>query len=119
MLAPILAEIEAACDELSNPFTHWRPIRWYQLPAKFQTLIDEWLTVKLPFAAFVPTFRGQRLPDATEIFPRQIRQRGFLIGDKPKGDFRLEIDWIRAYAKEKSKSSSSSANLRQPFEGRE
>jgi len=82
-------------------------------------LIDEWLTVKLPFAAFVPTFRGQRLPDATEIFPRQIRQRGFLIGDKPKGDFRLEIDWIRAYAKEKSKSSSSSANLRQPFEGRE
>ncbi|MFC1713317.1 CIA30 family protein [Candidatus Poribacteria bacterium] len=65
--------------------------------SEFQTTADKWTNIKLPFEGFVPTFRGQVVPDAPELTPGKIRQLGFLIADKKEGSFRLEIDWIGAY----------------------
>jgi monofunctional biosynthetic peptidoglycan transglycosylase len=63
----------------------------------FTTKVDTWITVRVPFSEFVPTFRGRVLTDAPPLAPDQIRQIGFLIADKQEGSFRLEIDWIQAY----------------------
>jgi NADH dehydrogenase [ubiquinone] 1 alpha subcomplex assembly factor 1 len=67
--------------------------------AEFQTSAREWLTVKIPFKSFIPTFRGQRVPNVPKLRPGNIRQIGFLIADMREGVFRLEIDWISAYTK--------------------
>jgi monofunctional biosynthetic peptidoglycan transglycosylase len=63
----------------------------------FDTVADAWITVRAPFSAFVPTFRGRPLRDAPPLDSAQIRQIGFLIADKQAGPFQLEIDWISAY----------------------
>jgi len=56
-----------------------------------------WTTVKLPFGAFAPTFRGRVLPRAEALDPARIVTFGLLIGDKQAGPFRLEIAWIGAW----------------------
>jgi monofunctional biosynthetic peptidoglycan transglycosylase len=66
----------------------------------FSTTADTWITVRMPFSEFVPTFRGRVLRDAPLLAPAQIRQLGLLIADKQEGAFRLEIDWIKAYKTE-------------------
>ena len=65
--------------------------------ADFDTVTDAWITVRVPFSAFVATFRGRQLRDAPPLDSAQIRQIGFLIADKQAGPFQLEIDWINAY----------------------
>ena len=65
--------------------------------SEFQTTVDKWISIKLPFEGFVPTFRGRVVSDAPELTPGMIRQLGFLIADKKEGSFKLEIDWIGAY----------------------
>lgn len=65
--------------------------------AEFQTTAGKWLTVKLPIDNFIPTFRGRRVLDAPKLRAENIRQIGFLLGDKRQGPFKLEIDWIKAY----------------------
>ena len=63
----------------------------------FNTRDNEWATIKLPFADFLPTFRGRILKNIEPIESGNIRQLGFLISDKQAGAFALEIDWIKAY----------------------
>ena len=63
----------------------------------FTTLPDQWNTIKLPFSSFKPTFRGRTLYNVGPLQPLDIRQIGFLIGDKQEGNFALEVDWIKAY----------------------
>lgn len=63
----------------------------------FDTTKDEWTEVDLPLSAFDAAFRGQALPDHPPIDPAKITSMGFLIADKQEGQFRLEIDWVRAY----------------------
>jgi len=65
--------------------------------ADFDTVADAWITVRAPFSAFVPTYRGRQLRDAPPLDSAQIRQIGFLIADRQAGPFQLEIDWISAY----------------------
>jgi monofunctional biosynthetic peptidoglycan transglycosylase len=65
--------------------------------ADFKTTPGEWMTVKIPFKSLEPTYRGRTVPDAPDLRPEDIRQIGFLIGDKREGSFRLEIDWIQTY----------------------
>ncbi|MEM8885653.1 MAG: CIA30 family protein [Planctomycetota bacterium] len=68
--------------------------------AKFKTeRSDEWTTVRLPFSAFKPTFFGEviRGRNAKPLDRAQIGTIGFIIYDKLAGDFRLEVDWIKAY----------------------
>jgi len=63
----------------------------------FATNDDEWLTVNADFKDFVPSFRGRRVPGAPALDPARIQQIGFLISDNQQGNFRLEIDSIKAY----------------------
>ena len=63
----------------------------------FETEVDKWITVRVPFADCVPVFRGRILKDVDPISPKQIRQIGFLISDKQEGEFKLEIQRIEAY----------------------
>jgi hypothetical protein len=65
--------------------------------AHFDTEAGQWQRVRLPFAAFEPTFRGWRPPNAPPLDPGRIYTFGFMISSKQAGDFRLEIDWLRAY----------------------
>ena len=64
----------------------------------FDTTPGEWITLRAPFEAFDPVFRGRVVPDAPPLDPSAIRQLGFLIADGEAGPFRLEIDRIAAEA---------------------
>jgi monofunctional biosynthetic peptidoglycan transglycosylase len=64
----------------------------------FDTRPDVWTTLQVPFAAFVPVYRGRTLTGIAALNPAEIQQIGFLIADKQQGPFRLEIDWIGAYS---------------------
>jgi NADH dehydrogenase [ubiquinone] 1 alpha subcomplex assembly factor 1 len=66
--------------------------------ADLDTQAGVWIVVHVPFEAFVSTFRGRILRDAPPLESARVRQIGFLIADKQEGAFRLEIDWIKAYA---------------------
>jgi hypothetical protein len=65
--------------------------------AEFDTAPGTWIELKLPFAAFEPSFRGAILPDVEPLDLSRIRQMGFLIADKREGAFDLEIAWVKAY----------------------
>lgn len=64
--------------------------------ATFRTEPDRWLSVVLPFDAFLPTYRGYTPRNAPPLDAAAVRQLGLLIGDKREGPFRLEIDRIVA-----------------------
>jgi hypothetical protein len=64
--------------------------------AEFETELDRWIEVVLPFGAFVPTYRGYIPTNATPLDPGAIRQFGILIGDEREGAFRLEIERVVA-----------------------
>lgn len=64
--------------------------------AGFRTEPDRWITVVLPFDAFVPTFRGYTPRNAPPLDPAAVRQLGLLIGDGREGAFRLELERIVA-----------------------
>ena len=65
--------------------------------ARFATKDGSWTTVRIPFAEFEPTFRGQKARGAPLLDTSRIRQLGLLLSDAQDGDFRLELEWIRAY----------------------
>lgn len=64
--------------------------------ADFATREGEWTEVRIPFTAFVASFRGRLLPDV-KFDPAKIVRLGLLLGDKKPGAFQLDVDWIRAY----------------------
>jgi monofunctional biosynthetic peptidoglycan transglycosylase len=63
----------------------------------FETEASEWQVVQIPFTDFIPTYHGRRLSEDKRLKRERIRKVGFLISDRQKGLFRLEIDWIKAY----------------------
>lgn len=67
----------------------------YRIP--FETSEEGWQTIRFPFSAFQPSFRGRDVPGAPPLDPSKIATIGFLISDKQAGEFRLEIDRIMAY----------------------
>lgn len=64
---------------------------------EFTTEADTWIEIDIPIASCIPSFRGRILGDVAPIEPSQIKQMGFLIGDKKAGPFRLRIESIKAY----------------------
>lgn len=66
--------------------------------AFFSTEQDTWITARLSFDAFTPVFRGRVIDDAPQLDAPSIRRIGLMIADKQAGPFRLEIEWIKAYA---------------------
>ena len=46
----------------------------------------------------MPTFRGRILTDVPPLNPAKVSSVGFLISDKQKGPFKLEVAWIKTSA---------------------
>jgi monofunctional biosynthetic peptidoglycan transglycosylase len=65
--------------------------------ARFATEDGTWTTVRIPFNTFEPTFRGRKVTGAPPLDASLIRQLGLLLSDAQEGDFRLELEWVRAY----------------------
>lgn len=60
----------------------------------FDTIPGQWIDVELPFANFIPSFRGRPVPDAPPIDPSALYQIGLLISNKQEGAFRLDVEMI-------------------------
>jgi hypothetical protein len=69
----------------------------------FETKKDAWIEVDLPFSDFFAAYRGRQMPNHPPIDAAKIATMGILIADKQEGNFRLEIDWVKAYRTEVSK----------------
>ena len=65
--------------------------------ARFTPGPDGWTTVRIPFGDFLPTFRGETVPDAPPLDPSAITSFGFLISDRQEGRFQLKIRTMKAY----------------------
>ncbi len=65
----------------------------------FKTDTGKWITIRIPFNAFAPVFRGRILSGVEPLSADRIQQIGFLISDKQAGSFKIEIDSIKAYVK--------------------
>lgn len=74
-----------------------RTTRWIAYWADFETTDGEWVDVRVPFSAFVPTTFGQKLP-GPRLRIGAIDSIGFMIYDKKAGPFSLEVDRIAAYS---------------------
>jgi NADH dehydrogenase [ubiquinone] 1 alpha subcomplex assembly factor 1 len=61
--------------------------------AHFETVSDEWITIRLPFESFKPVFRGRLVQNAEPLDLKSIKSFGFLISDKQAGVFRIDISW--------------------------
>jgi hypothetical protein len=66
----------------------------YQAP--FTTPAGVWTTVRLPVAAFNPTFRGRSVADAPALAPARVRQMGLMIAERQAGPFALALRHIDA-----------------------
>ena len=75
----------------------WRgqPISYW---ADFDTDDGTWRTVDIPFARFVPRYRGTRL-DGPELDRAAITGMGLMIYDKRDGPFELRLAGVHAYRK--------------------
>ena len=65
--------------------------------AEFETQKGTWTTVDLPFASFIPRFRGQQL-DGPVLDPEQITGMGLMIYDNQDGPFELSMSSVHAYS---------------------
>jgi NADH dehydrogenase [ubiquinone] 1 alpha subcomplex assembly factor 1 len=57
---------------------------------------SEWTRITISFDDLTPYRRGREVPSAPEFAPSEVREVGFLIGDKQGGPFQLDIAWIGA-----------------------
>ena len=64
--------------------------------SEFETTAGQWLGIDLPFADFVPKFRGNKL-DVTPPNPAHIRGLGLIISDGKDGPFAIAVDSVQAY----------------------
>ena len=71
-----------------------RPVNYW---ADFDTTDGEWTTVDVPFASFIPKFRGYRL-DGPPLDTARITGLGMMIYDNRDGPFELLLDSVGAYA---------------------
>ena len=64
--------------------------------SEFETTAGEWLVIDLPFADFVPKFRGNKL-DVAPPDPAHIGGLGLMIADGKDGPFSITVDSVQAY----------------------
>ena len=64
--------------------------------SEFETTAGQWLVIDLPFADFVPKFRGNKL-DVAAPNPAHIRGLGLMISDGKDGPFAIAVDSVQAY----------------------
>ncbi len=63
---------------------------------EFETTAGQWREIDLPFADFVPKFRGNKL-DVAPPDPAHIRGLGLMISDGKDGPFAIAVDAVQAY----------------------
>ena len=85
-------------DLAVNDTARWRG-RVVSRRATFPTT-DTWTWVRVPFRALGTTIFG-RTVNAPAINLTQVNRIGFFIADGIDGDFRLEVDEVRVYKKER------------------
>ena len=73
-----------------------RPVSYW---ADFETSSDEWITVNIPFANFVPQFRGYKL-EGPALNAANITGMGLMIYDNEDGPFELRMASVSTYAAE-------------------
>jgi hypothetical protein len=66
---------------------------YYSYIQYFETS-GEWQTIVIPLDSFYPVFRGRKL-NLPNFRGKSLEEIGFLIGNKRRETFRLEIDYIR------------------------
>jgi monofunctional biosynthetic peptidoglycan transglycosylase len=69
--------------------------------ASFETNPGVWESIRLPFDGFKPRFHGRSVPDAPPLDLGNLTSFSWLVADRQAGHFRLEIDWVHAYAEDR------------------
>lgn len=69
----------------------------YFYTTSFETKKDEWLTIKIPFDEFKLYYYGKETSSTKNIPLNKIKEISLLIGDKQKGGFIAEVDYIKVY----------------------
>ena len=59
---------------------------------------ENWEEIAISFDEFQPVFRGRLVPGHPALDSASIKSFGLIISREQYGPFRLEIDWIKAYA---------------------
>lgn len=65
--------------------------------ANFQTIKNEWVTLKIPFDKFSLYYFGRKVQTNSKIPLNKIKEISLLIGEKQEGAFNTEIDFIKLY----------------------
>lgn len=65
--------------------------------AEFETSDGTWTKVQIPFASFVPRYRGRTL-DGPALDAGQITGMGLMIYDRQDGPFELHLSTVQALA---------------------
>jgi len=63
--------------------------------ADFETAIDQWVKLRIPFSAMKASWRGRKLD--RNFDPAQIKGLGIILADKTAGKFAIEIQSISAW----------------------
>jgi monofunctional biosynthetic peptidoglycan transglycosylase len=63
------------------------------------TEAGKWIEVRFPLERFRATSFGRPMRNAPPLNKRAVESLGFLLSDKNPGEFKLEIDWIKAAKK--------------------
>lgn len=61
--------------------------------ADFETEAGEFVEVKVPFSAFKPGWRGNKL-DGPPLDLAKIEELGLVLADGKPGEFVIELDWL-------------------------
>jgi hypothetical protein len=67
--------------------------------AIFETNLEEWKLIFIPFKDMVPTYRGMVM-NVEPLDPSRIGSFGFMLSDQQPGEFNLLVDWIRAISED-------------------
>ncbi len=62
----------------------------------FESKKDKWVEVDIPIEDFKPTWRGYNYSDYPAIEIEEVNSLGLHISDKQEGEFKLEIEYIKA-----------------------
>ena len=64
--------------------------------SNFKSVKDKWLEVNIPIDDFTPSWRGYSYSRYPAIETEKISSIGIQISDKQEGDFKLEIEYVKA-----------------------
>jgi NADH dehydrogenase [ubiquinone] 1 alpha subcomplex assembly factor 1 len=62
----------------------------------FETVVNEWIEVVIPFDYLEQTWRGREL-SGYEFSKDDVRRLSLMLADKQRGEFSLKVAWIKAY----------------------